>query len=116
MSKISILFILVSTLASFGLHSNSQISEMSAFKSAFDSPESKPSIENVAMARELNSHKAIEKMAPNSPVSSDVSFSAMDGSRPLLPALQSPDLKNSYKNVTELKKRLPSIYIEKYFE
>lgn len=114
MSKISILFILVATLAGFVIHSNSQISKLEAFKPAFDNPKSKPSIDNLAMSLELDS---METMTPNAPpVNSDPSFSAVDGSRPLFPAMQRQDLKNNYKQVSELKNRLPSIYIEKYFK
>lgn len=117
MSKISIFFIQVATLGGFVIHSNSQTSKMEAFKPAFDSPRSKPSIYNLAMSRELDSRDSVETMTPNAPpVNSDLSFSAVDGSRPLFPAMQGRDLKNNYKQVSESKKRLPSIYIEKYFE
>lgn len=117
MTKISILFILVAILASFVIHTDIQISEMEVFKPASDSPKSQLSITNVAMFRELDLPDSIARMTPIvAPVNSDISFSAVDGSRPLFPALQGPDLKNSHKQVSESKKRLPSIYIEKYFQ
>jgi hypothetical protein len=108
---------MISTLASFVIQTDSPIPVIEVSEPAFDSPKLKPSIVNVAISRELDSRHSIETITPNAPpINSDISFSAVDGSRPYSPALQGPDLKNSHKQVSESKKRLPSAYIEKYFE
>lgn len=72
---------------------------------------------NVALSRKFDLAISSERMIPNAqPVKPDISFSAVDGSRPWSPAWQSPGLKNNSKQPNEPKKRLPTAYIEKYFE
>ena len=116
MTKLSIL-LRVAILGSFVIHTDSEIPEMEVFKPAFDSPKSKPSIVNVAMSRKFDLRDSIETMTPDAlPVNSDISFSAVDGSRPLFSAAEGRELNNNHKQVSESKKRLPSSYIEKYFE